>query len=461
MRVARALRLLLVGLCIVATLPAAAQGRRVSAIFSDDSELQTLMRVEAALASAQADMGIIPREAAAAIVASAKPGTLTPKEVADERAKVGHPLVALLKVWEPKLPGGAGEWLHYGATTQDIYDTAHLLMMRESAAAILRELSSAELAMMKLAEAHRATPMMGRTVGRHALPITFGLKVSRWAAENRRNMERLKAWLARANSGMLSGAVGSYASLGPRAFELEADVMRRLGLAEPLPADWKGSRDLHAEYGQVLALVAKTWGKVAQEVFILLGDDIRELEEPNPGVGSSTMPHKVNPRLATRVVALSRVVPRHAEVLLDWMVSIYERDQISNAATLRDVSVASEQLVAAARGLVETLVVRPQDMRRNLGNTNGLVMAEHAMFLLGARIGKQTAHDVIQDIAREAWQKNLTLRAAIEAHPEVAKHFEPGQLERELDPARYLGLSPEATDRALAAIRRARESDRF
>lgn len=443
------------------SLAAQAQARRIAEVFDTQYELALLMRIEVALAAAQADHGVIPREAAEAIARSAARGEITPAEVAEERRKVGHPLVALVNVWARKLPGGAGEWVHHGATTADIFDTMYMLQLRESAQLVLRDMSAIEASMMKLAEAHRATPMMGRTIGRHALPMTFGLKVSSWLMENRRNIERIKGWLARTSTGNISGAVGSYAALGDKAFVVEADALKRLGLAGPQPVDWKGSRDMFAEYGALLALSAKTYARIAQEIFILQGDDIRELEVPSSDVGSSTMPHKVNPFPATRLLTAARTVPRHAEVLQDWMVSIHERDQISSGATLKDLSLAMAQVLDNGKPLLATLVVHPRNMARNLGNSNGLVMAEHAMFLLGAKIGKHTAHDVVHELSLEAWRSNRSLRQVIEAHPEVSKHLTREQVERELDPARYVGLSAEVTDRTLAAVRAARAAERF
>jgi len=428
-------------------------------LFSPASTQQMLMQMEVALAKVQARHGIIPPAAAAEIARTADVKLVTPAAVAEERRKVGHPLVALLNVWAKVAQKDAGEWIHYGATTADIYDTVQVMQARAAARTIIADLRRAEEAMLKLAEAHRATPMIGRTVGRHALPITFGLKVSVWLAENRRNIERLKGWLARTNAGMVSGAVGSYAALGARAFQVEAEVSKELGLGEPWPADWKGSKDMFAEYGLLLAISAKTWGKIGQEVFLLQGDDFRELEEASLAVGSSTMPHKVNPAHSRTVVQYSRVVPRQADVLLDWMVSIHERDQISNADSIGEISIASDRLSKAAAQMMESLKVFPENMRRNLGRTHGLIMAEQAMFLLGEKIGKHTAHEEVRVAARAAWEKGTTLETELAALPSVGKYVS-DDFRKQLDPAAYIGLAPESVDRTVAAIKKARAADR-
>ena len=447
--------------CVALFLPCgllAQEPRTMTELFSAASTQQMLMRMEVALAKVQARHGIIPAEAAAEIERTANVQMVTPAAVAEERRKVGHPLVALLNVWAKVAQKGAGEWIHYGATTADIYDTVQVMQARQAARMLIADLKRAEESMLKLAETHRATPMIGRTVGRHALPITFGLKVSVWLAENRRDIERLQGWLARTNAGMVSGAVGSYAALGPKAFQVEAEVSKALGLGEPWPADWKGSKDMFAEYGALLAITAKTWGKIGQEIFLLQGDDFRELEEASLAVGSSTMPHKVNPAHSRTVVQYSRVVPHQAEVLLDWMVSIHERDQISNADAIGEISVSADRLAKAAAQMMESVRVLPENMRRNLGRTNGLIMAEQAMFLLGEKIGKHTAHEEVRIAARAAWEKGTTLEAELAARPGVAKYVT-ADFRKQLEPAAYLGLAPESVDRTVAAIKKARAAD--
>jgi adenylosuccinate lyase len=216
---------------------------------------------------------------------------------------------------------------------------------------------------------------------------------------------------------------------------------------------------MFAEYGMILAVTAKTWGKIGQEIFLLQEDDTRELEDPSDAVGSSTMPHKVNPRFSRAVVQHSRVVPHQAQVLLDWMVSIHERDQISNADTLGEVSVSMDRLLKAAIGLMEVVKVHPDNMARNLDRTGGLIMAEHAMFLLGEKIGKHTAHEEVRLAARAAWENGTNLTDEIAKRPGLAKWVDALDLRNQLDPKKYLGLAPEVVDRTIAATRKARATD--
>ena len=437
--------------------PVQAQG--TAEVFSRQATLQRLMDMEVALAKVQAARGVIPGAAAAEIERTASATLITPDMVAAEQRKVGHPLVALVNVWARVAQGDAGEYIHYGATTQDIYDTVQLAQCRDAAKIIIQDLLDVEAGLLALAREHRATPMIGRTVGRHALPFTFGVKVSSWLGENRRNIERLKGWRQRSDTTMLSGAVGSYAALGPQAFEIERELSRRMGTGEPFPADWKGARDMHAEYGELLALAARSLGRIGQEVFILLGDDFGELEEPTNNVGSSTMPHKVNPNYTRTVVQMSRVVNGHASVLLDWMMTIYERDQISNADTLGDISNAMERQTKAAVQMVRVLKVHPENMARNLERTRGLIMAEEAMFLLGEKIGKHTAHEEVRLAARKAWDQGSTLVDEIMARPALARAAQEMNLKDRLDPRKYTGLSDQATDRTIRFIEAARARD--
>ena len=431
----------------------------VSELYSPSHTQHLLMQYEAAMARVQSRHDIIPAAAAAEITRTASVAHVPLEAVDRERLNVGHPMVSLLNAWSKVLQGDAAQWLHYGATTQDIHDTVQLYQLRTAARHLSAQLREAEAAMLHLAAAHRSTPMIGRTVGRHALPITFGLKVSSWLAENRRSIARLASWAARSDTGMLSGAVGSYAALGEEAFALEAEVLRELGVGEPLSVDWKGSRDMHAEYGGIASLVAGTWRKIAQEVFLLQGDDIRELEDPNNFVGSSTMPHKQNPDNARKIVAIARSIPHHAAVLYDWMVSIHERDQISNADALGPLAIDLDRMMQLAIRMVSSLVVRPDNMRANLGRTRGLIMAEAAMFVLGQHIGKMDAHAVVRRAAREATRDNCTLTQALATQPEVIPLAAGIDFAKLLEPADYVGLAPAVVDRTIAFIEAARELD--
>jgi len=425
-------------------------------IFGERATVAIIMRIEAALARAQAALGVIPADAAAAIDATARPEFVPADAIADNIRKVGHPLVALLTAWSERLGNEAAAYLHYGATTPDIRLTTQIIQMRLSIQRCCEHMLGIEGILMDMARTHRGTPMMGRTVGRHALPITFGLKASTWMLENRRNIDRMQGWLQRTDTGVLAGAVGSYAALGDMGFEVERRTMTELGLSLPEPADWKGTRDKHAEWGCLIAIAAKSMARMAQDIFLMQGDDLAELDEGNQEVGSSTMPHKSNPRKATAVIGLARQIAHESGVLLDWMVSIYERDQISNDASLAKIAGDMDKLLQAAGALLAGLIIHPQNMDRNLGRTGGLIMAERVMFALGRHVGKHRAHALVREAAKQGRERGIGFRQALLDHTEIAPHLDAAQIDALLDHRSYLGLAPQAVDRALDSIARRR-----
>ena len=441
----------------------AEQPKQMKAVFSKDYTTQLTLDIEAALARAQAKLGIIPQSAADEITKKADIRYIPPKAVAEERKKVGHPLVCILNVWAKAMEGDAGEYIHYGATTSDIHDTTFVLQLRAAARIILNDLREIEAILMDLARKNKNTPMVGRTLGQHALPITFGLKVAKWAAENRRNIERLKDCMKRLNSGILTGAVDSYAGLGDKGFQTEELLMTELGLGAPEPVGWHGDRDNFAEFANTMTMIGMTFGKIGINLFLLQSTDIGEVEErlPPTAVGSSTMPQKRNPRKPRTLILASRDIRRHAEVIQDWMVSIFERDQISSDAQLKEICLKTDKLLKAAKPLLRDLVVKPDVMLANLNKTKGLIMSEKMMFVLGEKIGKHTAHHTTREIAMKAFEKDITLKEALLMHPDVTQHLSQEELDDMLDPTTYTGLSAQAVDRTLEQIKKLRQTDQL
>ena len=348
----------------------AAEYTTVKQVFDAESKNQIVLDIEAALARTQADQGIIPQWAAQEISAKADIRFAPIDEIAAEQRRVNHRMVALLNVWTNSMDNGAGEYVHFGATTVDIYDTALILQLKQATLLLIEDLREIELSMIAQAKRHRDTPMIGRTLGQHALPITFGKKVSTWLGENRRNIERLQQVLARLErSGILKGAVGTYLGLGDQAIATETGFVADLGLQPAYTDDWHGSRDVLAEYASVLALISKSFGRIGSELFLLQMTDIAETEEVLPGtvVGSSTMPHKKNPKKPDALIHYSRAIPRLAEVVLDDMVNTFERDSTSRtSATLADISLQTEEMLHLGNDLIANLKVNSTVMRANI-----------------------------------------------------------------------------------------------
>ncbi|MCA8900447.1 MAG: hypothetical protein KDA53_04295 [Hyphomonas sp.] len=424
-------------------------------IFSKQNETALVMKVEAAIAAAQADYGVIPRAAADEIAEKADTAHATQEDLAAEYGIVRHRMVALLNVWRRSLSPEAGDALHHGVTTVDIYDTVMVLQLLDTIDVLLADMSAQEEAMLCLAAQYRDTPMMGRTLGQHALPITFGKKVSVWAAQNRRNMDRLYEVRARLRtSGLLKGAVGTHLGLGDHGAEIEKRVADYLGLDTPEPADWRPARDVFAEYAQVLALIAKSNAAIGGEVFRLQETDIGELAEVRTAtaVGSSTMPQKVNPNLSEGLIYYGRTIPALAGVLLEDVESVFERDNTSRPnTTLADISIEAADMVADSAKLIGRLHVYPDRMRANMDATGGLIMSQRVVLFLGERMSREEAELRVRDIAAASLASGASFRDALLADELVGPRLN-GHIDTLLDPATYLGLSAGQVDRTAAWI---------
>jgi adenylosuccinate lyase len=308
-----------------------------------------------------------------------------------------------------------------------------------------------------LAEKHRATPMVGRTHGVQALPITFGHKCAIWLREVSRHRERLTQAEKRVFVGGLVGAVGTMASFGPNAVELEARVMRRLGL-DQADISWQPARDRFAEYAGILGLVAATLAKIASEVFNLQRNEVDEVEEPfNAGkVGSSTMPHKRNPSTCETMITVGRTLRYNVAIMQEAMIQVHERDSAiwkMEWKALPEICLGVGVLLKLGTYVLENLVVNAEKMRANLDLLGGLLLSERVMFHLAEKLGKQTAHEVVYEAAMHAQEHGLSLEAALGRDPRLKGALSHNELGALLDPTTYVGLAPELVDRALALTR--------
>ena len=421
----------------------------IAYIYSYDNTNQIVMNIEAALARAQASQGIIPEWAAEEITKKAEVRYMPKTEVDAENEFVRHRLVSRLNVWKRSLENGAEEYLHYGATTVDIFDTVLVLQIKASLRILIDDLIEIENLLLKLTKDNIETYMAGRTIGQHALPITFGKKTSTWLAENRRNIERLKAVEEKINrSVILKGAVGTYLGLGPKGIETELLMSQELGLGTPYIADWHGVRDVFAEYALTLALISKSFGRIGDELTLLQMTEIGETLE-NLGfkaIGSSTMPHKKNPRGPGNLVNFSRIIPRQSEIILDDMVNSFERDQPRSDETLKDISITAELMTNTAIRLLNELEVNKDVMRKNLNITNGLILSQRVTYFLADIIGKDTAESMIHDIAMKAITENISLSDAIKNDKIASQYFTDQDLKNLLDPETYIGLAIEQVE---------------
>lgn len=422
-------------------------------IFSDKNLVQKWLDTEAALAKAEGTLGIIPKEAMEEICRKADASLLDIPSIG-EFYKSSITIVPLLKAFKKVLDNNACEYVHWGATSQDIVDTGLVLQIREAHGVLLKKLRQCEQASYMIAEKYKNVVMAGRTHVQHALPITMGFKAAGWAAELSRHVQRLEQITPRLFVGQFSGAVGTLASLETRGIEVQELMMKELGLAVPDIA-WHSSRDNIAEFINVLGLIAGTIGKITHEVLTLQRTEIGELEEPffMGKVGSSTMPHKRNPQVCENVIALTRsvraTVPLALEVMMcenerDWSCELAEWDFVPRACHLLDT--ALEKSI----DIIENLIVYPEKMEKNLNCLKGLMLSESVMMHLGSKMGRMTAHDIVYKICMDAFEKGIMMQDALLAHPEVMQFFTENEIRTMLDPHNYIGLSTIFVDRVLA-----------
>jgi len=422
---------------------------RVEKLFEPDHTNLLVMRVEAAIALSQAELGLIPIEAAREIDARAQSKYAPLEDVQAEYQRVRHRMVALLNVWRRSLSPEASDALHLGVTTVDIYDTVMILQLLEASELMLKRLRELEQNLICMAMRHRGTPMIGRTLGQHALPITFGKKVAVWAAQTRRNIERLQQVESRLRaSGVLKGAVGTHLGLGEHGIAVEQGVSRRLGLNQPAPADWRAARDVFAEYAQILALVAKSLAGMGGEIFRLQMTDIGELYERRSAtaVGSSTMPHKRNPSLSEALIHHGRIVPALARVLLDDVESTFERDNTSRPnRTMAQVTTQAAGAVDDAVRLISRLEINTEQMRANLDRTDGMILSQRIVLYLADKMSRDEAEQRVREAAERSLEQGQPFRSSLLADPVLNTELS-GVLESLLDPETYLGLAAEQVD---------------
>jgi adenylosuccinate lyase len=394
-------------------------------VWSDETKLAAWLEVELAAVDAWAELGVVPREAAAAIRARAI--APTPEQVAERERETGHDLAAFVDVVQSGL-GEEGRWLHYGLTSSDVVDTALALQLRDAGALLLAGLSSALGAAASCAEEHRLTICIGRTPGVHAEPTTFGLKLAGWAFELDRGRCRLQRALDGVRVGKLSGAVGTYSATDP---ELERLVCQQLGL-EPEPVSTQiVPRDRHAELLTALALVASSLDRFATEIRHLARTEVREVQEPfgERQKGSSAMPHKRNPVVAERICGLARVVRATAQVGLENVALWHERDISHSSAervVLPDAFLALDYMLDRFTWLVEGMVVLPERMRQNIDASHGLFFSQRVLLeLVAAGMPRDEAYRLVQEHASRAWDEGLDFRTLVEGDARITRLVDP------------------------------------
>jgi 3-carboxy-cis,cis-muconate cycloisomerase len=426
------------------------------AVFDERTYFQRMLDVEAALARVQARLGIIPADAAATITGAARVENLSTDELAASARNVGYPVVGLVTGLS-RAAGAAGGWTHWGATTQDIMDTATVLQVRDGLALIRTALRGMVAALTAQAEQHRHTVMAGRTHLQQALPITLGLKCAVWTQPLIAHVQRLDALRPRVELVSFAGAAGTLASLGDQGIAVMEGLAAELGLGAPA-APWHVSRDGLAETVAFLGLVCGSLAKLATDVILLAQTEVGELAEPYvAGRGSSsTMPQKRNPIASEYILAAARTVHALVPVMFGAMAADHERATgpwQAELLALPQCFVLTHGALQHAGAIAEGMVIDAARMRRNLDLTGGLIVAEAVMMGLAPYIGRGEAHHVVKHACDAALAETIPLADALAREPAVASRLDRAAIERLTDPGHYLGSADGFIDRVLAAAR--------
>src|SRR3984957_18241986 len=434
----------------------------IRALYRLENRWQAWLDVEAALARAQADLGVIPHDAAETIAAAAQLSKMDRARIDEGFARTGHTIVPL--VWElARVVGDPhGGWVHWGATTQNITQTGDLLVLREAHGVFLRQIGDILTAMAELAEHSADMPIPGRTHGQHAVPATFGYKVAVWIDELIRHTERFQHAAPRLFVAMLGGGAGTYASLGKNGPPVQQGIGRLLGFGS-MTVPSRAIGDHLAENVLLLGLLAATCGKIGREIYTLMKTEFAEVEEPVPPgtVGSSTMPQKRNPKLCQDVIAAAAEIRAMVPLALEAMTTEHEADRTTSLMMDTAESracIATGRMLSRLVEIFRGLKLDPARMRANLDLGGGLIMAEAVMLDLGASIGRQHAHAIIYDAAMAAAVERNSFCDLLDAHPRVTAHLDKTAIEKLLDPTLYTGLCAQmAHDAAVRARATARE----
>src|SRR6476469_468644 len=429
------------------------------AVCDDEAYLQRMLAFEAALARAEAVTGIIPASAAVPIATACKASSFDPMALAEAATRSGNlaiPLVTALTADVGRIDAEATRYGHWGATSQDVIDTAAMLGLRAAIGALLSDIDRAIAGFAKLARQHRDTAVVARTWLQHALPMPFGLKLAEYAAALHRSRTRLRRLRSETLALQFGGAAGTLAALGDKGLVVAERLAQELKL--PLPdAPWHAHRDRIAEAASVFAIVAGTCGKIARDVSLMMQTDVGEAFEPSGEGrgGSSTMPHKRNPVAAASALAAATMAPNLAATIFAAQVQDHERSAgpwHAEWPTLPTLLLVTSGALGAMVDIAEGLEVDAARMRVNLDATDGLIMAEAVTFALADKIGKSDAHHLIEAASKKAVAEKKHLREVLAADSQVTAHLPPEKIAALFEPMAYQGASQALIDRLLASL---------
>jgi 3-carboxy-cis,cis-muconate cycloisomerase len=434
----------------------------LAALFSDQSVLGTLLEFESALARAEARCSVIPAAAADAITSAAKTGNFDTSILADASFRAGTPVIPLVQMLTEEVrrsDADAARFVHWGATSQDVADTAMSLLLKRAEPILSADLLRLEKGLQGLSERHKDSVMLGRTLLQPAPPVTFGLKAAGWLASVRRGKRRLQGAFRAAAVLQFGGASGTLASLGERGIAVTQALSEELGFGDSSATPWHAQRDQLATLICACGVLTGSLGKMARDISLLMQNEVGEVAEPagEGRGGSSTMPNKRNPTACVLTLAAAHRVPGLVASFLFAMLQEHERgvggwqaEWPIVAAVVQSTGVATASMAEAAEGLS----VDSQKMRLNIEHTNGAIFAERAMMMLGAKLGRDVAHNILNTAVKKSTEEGRNLSAVLAEISEVTVHLGPAELKKLETPEQYLG-SAEVFRKVLAS-----ESDR-
>ncbi|HML05656.1 MAG TPA: adenylosuccinate lyase [Methanobacterium sp.] len=430
-------------------------------VWESENKLQKMLEVEAALAKAEASLNLIPKEAADEISSKASTKYVTVERVAEIERQTNHDIASIVKALAEVCKGDAGEYVHFGATSNDIIDTSQSLLFKDSIGILRGRLTELAKTLLKLAKEHINTVCIGRTHGQHALPTTYGMKFALWADEIHRQIERLNQCEERLCVGMITGAVGTIAALGVEGLEVHKKASEILGLKPVLISNQVLQRDNHAEFIMDLANTASTLDKIAVEIRNLQRTEIKEIGESfdaKKQVGSSTMPHKMNPITAERISGVSRVIRAYVVPALENNPLWHERDLTNSSCEriiLPEACILTDYIISLALKVLNNLVFYPENIEKDLNITNGLIMAERFMAELTRKgMGRQTAYGIVRECSIEANEKNTGLLDIVLLRDEIRDYLSEEEIREIMNPHTYIGSSVEIVNNVLQSSKK-------
>lgn len=435
----------------------------MKAIFEEEGKLQRLLDVEAALAWAHAEVGDIPKEASETIGAMASVKHVRLNRVKEIEAKIRHDIMAVVTALS-EVCGPSGAYVHLGATSNDITDSATALQLKDALKLISQHLNDLEAVLMELSEANKRVLLIGRTHGQHAIPMTLGFKFVVWLRETSRHIQRLEECTDRVIVGKMSGAVGTQAGLGPNAMKVQHLTMSRLGIMAADVSTQIVQRDRYAELICLFAIIASSLDKFAIEIRELQRPEIGELAEPFASatqVGSSTMPHKKNPILCERVCGLAKILRSLTIPALENVPTWHERDITQSSAErfiIPEACILLEYMLSLITRVLRGLHIDREKMRANVDLTGGRAMSESIMLALTKKgFGRQKAHSLIRDVSLQSEQDGTPFRDDLLAHPEIHQYLSTREMDEALNPKNYLGTTLEQIDAMIKKTETERE----